>query len=70
MGLALRGPAFPTPEATKDDFAFARELGLPISIHVGMAGFPDSVETLDRLALLGPDVTTRTPTSSPSESSH
>jgi cytosine/adenosine deaminase-related metal-dependent hydrolase len=56
MGLALRGPAFTTPEATKDDFAFARELSLPISIHVGMAGFPDSVDTLDRLGLLGPDV--------------
>lgn len=56
MGLALRGPAFTSAEVTKDDFAFARELGLPISIHAGMAGFPDSVETLDRLGLLGPDV--------------
>ena len=56
MGMALRGPAFTTPEATKNDFAFARELGLPISIHVGMAGFPGSVETLDKLGLLGPDI--------------
>jgi 5-methylthioadenosine/S-adenosylhomocysteine deaminase len=56
MGLALRGPAFTTAEATRDDFAFARELGLPISVHVGMAGFPDSVEVLDHLGLLGPDV--------------
>ena len=56
MGLALRGPAFTTPEATKGDFAFARELGVPISVHVGMAGFPGTVETLDRLGLLGPDV--------------
>jgi cytosine/adenosine deaminase-related metal-dependent hydrolase len=56
MGMALRGPAFTTPEATKNDFAFARELGLPISVHVGMAGFPGSVETLDKLGLLGPDV--------------
>jgi 5-methylthioadenosine/S-adenosylhomocysteine deaminase len=56
MGLALRGPAFTTPEATKNDVGFARELGLPISIHVGMAGFPGSVETLDKLGLLGPDI--------------
>src|SRR3981081_1862148 len=56
MGMALRGPAFTTPEATEYDFAFARELGLPISVHVGMAGFPGSVETLDKLGLLGPDV--------------
>ena len=56
MGLALRGPAFTTAEATKGDFAFARELGLPISVHVGMAGFPDSVGTLDRLGLLGSEV--------------
>jgi 5-methylthioadenosine/S-adenosylhomocysteine deaminase len=56
MGIALRGPAFTTPEATQNDFGFARELGLPISIHVGMAGFPGSVETLDKLGLLGPDI--------------
>ncbi|MDX6433573.1 MAG: 5-methylthioadenosine/S-adenosylhomocysteine deaminase, partial [Streptosporangiaceae bacterium] len=56
MGLALRGPAFTTPEATALDFAVARELDVPISVHVGMAGFPDSIETLDRLGLLGTDV--------------
>lgn len=56
MGLALRGPAFSTPENTEADFEFARELNLPISIHVGMAGFPHSVETISRLGLLGPDV--------------
>jgi cytosine/adenosine deaminase-related metal-dependent hydrolase len=56
MGLALRGPAFTTPEATSADFALARELGLPISVHAGMAGFPDSVESLERLGLLGADI--------------
>lgn len=56
MGLALRGPAFTTPAATMADFGLARDLGLPISIHVGMSGFPNSVETLDQLGLLGPDV--------------
>jgi 5-methylthioadenosine/S-adenosylhomocysteine deaminase len=56
MGLALRGPAFTTPKATANDFAFAREFGLPVSVHVGMAGFPGSVETLGKLGLLGPDI--------------
>jgi 5-methylthioadenosine/S-adenosylhomocysteine deaminase len=56
MGMALRGPAFTSPEATVQDFAFARELGLPISVHVGMAGFPGSVESLYSHGLLGPDV--------------
>ncbi|CAK7280160.1 amidohydrolase family protein [Streptomyces sp. RM1] len=56
MGLALRGPAFTSIEATVEDFAYARDLGLPISVHVGMAGFPGSVEALHRHGLLGPDV--------------
>jgi cytosine/adenosine deaminase-related metal-dependent hydrolase len=56
MGLALRGPAFTTPQATTLDFALARELQVPISVHVGMAGFPNSVSALHRLGLLGPDV--------------
>jgi 5-methylthioadenosine/S-adenosylhomocysteine deaminase len=51
MGMALRGPCFTSPERNRQDFAFARELGLPISIHVGMAG-----TALRRDGLLGPDV--------------
>ncbi|MDX6354507.1 MAG: 5-methylthioadenosine/S-adenosylhomocysteine deaminase, partial [Streptomyces sp.] len=38
------------------DFAFARELGVPISLHVGMAGYPGAVATLDTYGLLGPDI--------------
>jgi 5-methylthioadenosine/S-adenosylhomocysteine deaminase len=56
MGMALRGTAFTSAETTVEDFAFAREMGLPISVHVGMAGFPDSVERLYHQGLLGPDV--------------
>ncbi|MEU4675224.1 amidohydrolase family protein [Amycolatopsis sp. NPDC023774] len=56
MGLALRGTAFTSEKATAADFAFARALGVPISVHVGMAGFPDTVSRLDSLGLLGPDV--------------
>ena len=56
MGMALRGPAFTSAERNRADFAFARELGLPISIHVGMAGTGHSVDDLDRDGLLGPDI--------------
>ena len=37
MGMALRGPAFTSAERNTDDFAFARDLRLPISVHAGMA---------------------------------
>ena len=56
MGMALRGPCFTTAERNADDFAFARDLGLPISLHVGMAGTSDAVTTLQRYGLLGADV--------------
>jgi 5-methylthioadenosine/S-adenosylhomocysteine deaminase len=56
MGMALRGPCFTSPERNAEDFAFARELGLPISLHVGMAGTADAVTTLQRFGLLGADV--------------
>src|SRR5580698_4979585 len=56
MGLGLRGPAFTSAERNAADFAFARELGLPISIHVGMAGTGHAVADLERDRLLGPDV--------------
>lgn len=56
MGMALRGPCFTSAERNAEDFAFARELGLPISIHVGMAGTADAVTTLRRDGLLGADI--------------
>jgi 5-methylthioadenosine/S-adenosylhomocysteine deaminase len=56
MGMALRGPCFTSAERNTADFRFARELGLPISIHVGMAGTTDAVTTLQRHGLLGADV--------------
>jgi 5-methylthioadenosine/S-adenosylhomocysteine deaminase len=43
-------------ERNAQDFAFARELGLPISMHVGMAGTSGAILTLDRFKLLGADV--------------
>jgi 5-methylthioadenosine/S-adenosylhomocysteine deaminase len=56
MGMALRGPAFTSAGRNAEDFAFSRDLGLPISIHVGMAGTGEAVTVLDRDGLLGADV--------------
>lgn len=56
MGMALRGPAFTSAERNAADFAFARDLGLPISIHAGMAGTGEAIGVLERYGLLGADV--------------
>jgi 5-methylthioadenosine/S-adenosylhomocysteine deaminase len=56
MGLALRGPATSSRDATRHDFNLARELDVRISIHVGMAGYASAVAALDDLGLLGSDV--------------
>src|SRR5271155_5458050 len=56
MGMALRGPCFTSAERNAEDYAFARDLGLPISIHVGMAGTGDAVTVLEHYGLLGADV--------------
>ena len=56
MGLALRGPAFTSEQRNTQDFNFARELGLPISTHVGMAGTAGAITMINRNGLLGADV--------------
>ena len=56
MGMAVRGPCFTSAERNAEDFRFARELGLPISTHLGMAGTSDAIVMLDRFGLLGEDV--------------
>lgn len=58
LAMAARGPMFADLDVTQRDFAFARELGIPISVHVDMPGFAgnDLVE-LQRMGALGPDVT-------------
>ena len=56
MGMALRGPSFTSAERNAADFAFAHDLGLPISVHVGMAGTFGAVSGLRRDGLLGADV--------------
>ncbi|MEU3885373.1 amidohydrolase family protein [Streptomyces sp. NPDC029041] len=60
MGLATRGPGFCLDEVVTAEWAMARELGLPITVHVAMgrlAGRFGMVKQLHRLGLLGPDTT-------------
>ncbi|AEY86454.1 hypothetical protein SHJG_1177 [Streptomyces hygroscopicus subsp. jinggangensis 5008] len=56
FGLGVRGPSMSSPRETERDFMLARDLGLPISIHAGMAGLPGAVDQLHEQDLLGPDV--------------
>ena len=60
MAMATRGPGFSKPEVVKHEWALARELDLPITMHVGMgrvAGRFSMVSQLNELGLLGPDTT-------------
>jgi 5-methylthioadenosine/S-adenosylhomocysteine deaminase len=58
MALALRGPDYSAKEVWMDDFKTARDLGLPITVHVGSNGsYSYSVGQLNEANLLGPDVT-------------
>jgi cytosine/adenosine deaminase-related metal-dependent hydrolase len=60
MAVCLRGPQFSTIEATRSDFALARELAVPIEITVGAGRWSTRVKpvrVLDRLRLLGDDIT-------------
>ena len=60
MALATRGPGFTQDQVVQGEWALARELGIPLTVHVAMgrmAGRFGMVEQLDRLGLLGPDTT-------------
>jgi 5-methylthioadenosine/S-adenosylhomocysteine deaminase len=60
LAVATRGPGFCTDDVVRHEWALAREVGAPISVHVGMgpiAGRFAMVESLDRLGLLGDDTT-------------
>ena len=60
MGLATRGPGFTQDQVVQAEWGMARELDIPVTVHVGMgrlAGRFAMVEQLDRLGLLGPDTT-------------
>ena len=60
MGLATRGTGFCKDEVVRAEWELARELDLPITVHVGMgrlAGRFGMVKQLSELGLLGPDTT-------------
>jgi cytosine/adenosine deaminase-related metal-dependent hydrolase len=60
MAVATRGPGFCVDDVVKAEWGMARELGLPITVHVGMgrlAGRFGMVKQLDGMGLLGPDTT-------------
>src|SRR5262249_34692616 len=60
LAMGTRGPGFCKPEVVKHDWELAREVGAPISVHVGMgpwAGRFGMVSQLNEMGLLGPDTT-------------
>src|SRR5438270_746905 len=60
MQLATRGPGFCMDEVCTHEWTLARELGLPITVHVGMgrlAGRFAMIKQLKRMNLLGSDTT-------------
>ena len=60
MALATRGPGFCTDDVVRAEWGLARELAIPITVHVAMgrlAGKWNMVSQLDGLGLLGDDTT-------------
>lgn len=59
MAFAARGPQFATIEQTVRDFKMARDLDLPITLHVGdgLWGLNNPVEQLHKRGLTGPRTT-------------
>jgi len=60
LALAARAPGNTTPEVAVHDWKLARDLGIRISVHVGMrltGVHVNHVLTLNQLGLMGPDTT-------------
>ena len=59
LGMAERGPDFSSIETCAADWGLARELGLPVTVHVGggLRGTQGGVVELGGRGLLGPDTT-------------
>jgi len=60
LAMAARAPGNTTPEVATHDWKLARELGIRISVHVGMrltGVHVRHVLTLNELGLMGPDTT-------------
>jgi cytosine/adenosine deaminase-related metal-dependent hydrolase len=60
MAVATRGPGFCHDDVVRAEWNMARELGLPVTVHVGMgrlAGRFGMIKQLEGLGLLGDDTT-------------
>lgn len=59
LALAPRGPEFTTMEVIRHDWGLARDIGVPITVHVGVGenGFTGGVKRMYEEGLLGPDTT-------------
>jgi cytosine/adenosine deaminase-related metal-dependent hydrolase len=60
MGLATRGPGFCQDDVVREEWGMARDLGIPITVHIAMgklAGKWGMVKQLEALSLLGADTT-------------
>ncbi len=60
MAMATRGPGFCTPEVVRHDWEMAKDIGVPITVHVAMdrmAGHFNMVKQLHDMDLLYPDTT-------------
>ena len=60
MGLATRGPGFCVEDVVRAEWTLARDLGIPITVHVAMgrvAGRFGMIKQLSDYGLLGPDTT-------------
>jgi 5-methylthioadenosine/S-adenosylhomocysteine deaminase len=60
MALATRGPGFCVNDVVRAEWEMARDLGIPITVHVAMgrlAGRFGMIKQLDGLGLLGADTT-------------
>ena len=60
LAMGTRGPGFCTADVVRHDWELARDVGAPISVHVGMgpyAGRFAMVSQLNEMGLLGPDTT-------------
>lgn len=60
MALATRGPGFCKDEVVREEWGMARDLGIPITVHIAMgklAGKWAMVKQLEALGLLGADTT-------------
>jgi 5-methylthioadenosine/S-adenosylhomocysteine deaminase len=60
IALATRGPGFCQDDVVREEWGFARELGIPITTHIAMgklAGKWSMVKQLEGLGLLGDDTT-------------